>query len=328
MYWFGKSLARLEAFLRAILACMSLIHNTEKTPLLLDGKVLRDKAILELKKASSAMAVVPTLAILQIGALAESAAYIGQKKKFAEKIGARVLHVEFPDSVSEQELTSRIQELNTDNAVHGIIVQLPIPAALPKQKIIDSISPEKDVDGLTSQNAVAFEAGDKSAFVPATARGVLSLLRGYDIEVSGKKVTVIGRSALVGHPIAVLCSHAGAFVTVCHKGTENIPEKSRTADILVVAIGQPRFINEHYVSSGQVVVDVGINSVLSDPSVPEPVIKLEYEIPKRRLVGDVDFESVQGVVSAISPVPGGVGPMTVLSLFENLFDAVSKVSHH
>src|SRR3989344_8915352 len=228
------------------------------------------------------------------------------------KSGVLTRHVIFPDTVTESELIAEIKKLNEDNSVHGIILQLPIPANLDKQKIIDAVSLSKDVDGLTSENKRMFESGEKEAIVPATARGVLSLLKNYGISIQGKKITVIGRSALVGAPIATLLRREGALVTICHSQSADVPAKSRSAGILVVAVGKPGFVTKDFVSPWQVVIDVGINSVTGE--------KLEDEIPKRKLVGDVDFESVKAIVRAISPVPGGVGPMTVLSLFENLLD--------
>ena len=303
--------------------------SEDTMPIILDGRKLRDDGRARLKAVITKNGVKPKLVIIQVGEVSESTAYIGQKKKFAEHIGASVLHERFSDSVSEAKLIDAIEKFNHDSSVHGVIIQLPVPERLDKQKIIDTISPRKDVDGLTSENKKVFESGDKRAVVPATARGVLSLLCGYGISVSGKRATVIGRSALVGAPIATLLAREGAAVTVCHKETKDIPEKSRQVDILVVAIGQPKFINHEYVSAGQVVVDVGINSITGKPfdsAHDRPfdsaqVKKLDEEIPKRELVGDVDFEGVKNIVGAISPVPGGVGPMTVLSLFENLLDA-------
>ncbi len=290
--------------------------------MILDGKTLRDKGIERLKNVIEKSGQKPTLAVVQVGDLAESNAYIEQKRKFAEKIGAGFVHKKFPNNIAGHELIEEIHKLNQDKNIHGVIVQLPIPQNLYKQEIIDTILPSKDTDGLTTENKKRFEEGVPKAVVPATARGVLSLLRGYNIEVRGKKATVIGRSALVGAPIAKLLEREGASVTVCHRKTENISEKSRDADILIVAAGSPHLVTKDYVREGQVVVDVGINSVPRN-SVSKSVEKLEYEIPKRQLVGDVDFEAVKNIVEAISPVPGGVGPMTVLSLFENLLEASS-----
>ncbi|MDO8590649.1 MAG: bifunctional 5,10-methylenetetrahydrofolate dehydrogenase/5,10-methenyltetrahydrofolate cyclohydrolase [bacterium] len=296
------------------------MHNS---PRILDGRVVRDQGLARLKKVITKSKRKPTLAIFQVGDVDESRAYIEQKRKFAEKIGAGFVHMQFPDDVLEASLINAIEKFNKDGAIDGIIVQLPIPVRLNKQKIIDTIAVSKDTDGLTSENKKLFEAGlpaatataqagNTRAVVPATARGVLSLLRFYKIPIAGKRATVIGRSALVGGPIATLLQREGALVTVCHSKTPNTVELSHTADILVVAVGLPRFVNKDYVSSTQTVIDVGINSTEGT--------KLEEEIPKRRLVGDVDFESVKNTAGAISPVPGGVGPMTVLSLFENLLD--------
>lgn len=285
-------------------------------PLILDGTSLRDSSVKSMREMILKNGKKPLLAIIQIGKLASSNAYIDKKKEFAEKIGALTRHIIFPDTVLESELIAEIEKLNKNSSVHGIILQLPIPANLDKQTIIDAVDILKDVDGLTSENKRRFEAGETGAIVPATARGVLSLLKAYGISIRGKKVTIIGRSALVGAPIATLLRREGASVTVCHSQSADIPGKSRSADILVVAVGKPSFVTKDFVSPGQVVIDVGINSVIGE--------KLEEEISKRKLVGDVDFNSVKDIVGAISPVPGGVGPMTVLSLFENLLD-ISKI---
>ncbi len=288
-------------------------------PLMLDGRILRDEGIVRLKKIIAASGKKPTLAIIQVGELQESKAYIERKKNFAKSIGAAVRHIKLPVAVTEDELLEIIRELNTDSAVDGIIVQLPIPKNLNRDKIIDAIDLAKDVDGLTSENKKLFESGDPRAVVPAAAKGVLSLLRFYKIPVAGKKVTVIGRSQLVGAPIATLLRREAAYVTVCHRQMTNTAELSRAADILVAAAGSPKLVTKDYVSKGQTVIDVGINSIEG--------VKFEEEIPKRRLVGDVDFQSVKDIVGAISPVPGGVGPMTVLSLFENLLDACEQLQN-
>lgn len=282
-------------------------------PLILDGIRARDSFMEKMKEAITKSGKKPVLAIIQIGNLSASNAYIAKKKMFAQDIGAEVRHIQFKEDVGEDEVIEEIKKLNVDNSVQGIIVQLPIPVSLSRKKIIDTIIQTKDVDGLTSDNERKRLAGESSFFVPATARGVLSLLRFYNVSIKDKKVTVIGRSELVGKPIALLLAGEGSSVSVCHKGTPNIPSITKVADILISAAGVPHLVTKDFVSKGQVVVDVGINSVEGE--------KLEEEVPKRRVVGDVDFEGVKGIVGAISPVPGGVGPMTVLSLFQNLLDA-------
>ncbi|MDD4988963.1 MAG: bifunctional 5,10-methylenetetrahydrofolate dehydrogenase/5,10-methenyltetrahydrofolate cyclohydrolase [Candidatus Pacebacteria bacterium] len=284
--------------------------------ILLDGKkVSKDRSLL-LKNKVASFTVAPTLAILQVGDDERSGAYIRQKKLFGEKIGCKVLHISFPEKADSKEIFEKIKMLNADTSVHGIILQLPVPSHLNSQFIIESIDPRKDVDGLHSENAKKLSDGDTSGFIPATAKGVISLLDAYKIPIKNKKATVVGRSALVGTPTALCLKNRGAEVTVVHRGTENIPGKTKSADILVVAAGHPKLIDVRHVSPGSCVIDVGINLVTGE--------KLEDEIPKKKLVGDVDFEAVKGIVEAISPVPGGVGPMTVLSLFENLVLAYER----
>lgn len=300
--------------------------------ILLDGKKLRDLTVDRLKKeitdclAENAIPQ-PQLAILQVGDLAESNTYITQKKLLAKKIGVKVLHKIHPDKISEQDLIDEIEKLNRNEKVHGIIVQLPIPTGLDKQKIIDSIDPIKDVDGLTTTNIKRLEGNDEKAILPATVRGVISLLQHYGIQIEGKKVTVVGRSMLVGKPLALALTNENATVTVCHRGTLDLKKDTRQADILIVAAGHPHLITKDHVHERQTVVDIGINFVdneKKDASETSMMHKPENEIPKKHMVGDVDFENVKNIVSAISPVPGGVGPMTVASLFHNLVEAWKK----
>jgi 5,10-methylene-tetrahydrofolate dehydrogenase/methenyl tetrahydrofolate cyclohydrolase len=278
-------------------------------PLILDGRKARDFYTTTLIDRVNALSAVPALAIIQIGENAESTAYIGQKKKFGEKIGARVEHVKFAADVEASDVEATIAKLNARDDIHGIIIQLPLPAHLDKLALINAIDPAKDVDGLTDENQKLLEEG-RPRFVPATAKGVMHLLDFYSIPIANKKAVVLGRSRLVGRPIAEALRAKGAHVTVCHSKTEDVPRIAKEADILVVAIGKPLHVDAHYIGkSDTVVVDVGINSI--EANAPEG-------ISKRKLVGDVDSDDIGPAVSAISPVPGGVGPMTVLSLFDNL----------
>lgn len=281
-------------------------------PLILDGKAASAEIKDRLQKKVESFRETPALAIIQVGERKESSAYIERKKAFGKAIGARVLHLQLPESASEKDCLSTIQKLNIDQSIHGIILQLPLPNGKHPQEFLDAIALEKDVDGLHSKN---------TTFIPATARGVLSLLNFYRISVEGKKVAVLGRSALVGAPTAKAMEQAGATVTVCHSQTPNTKDVTLSSDIIVAAIGKPRLIGREYVRSDktQVVVDVGITSVTE-----RGLERLQEEIPKRRLVGDVDFEAVRDFVAAISPVPGGVGPMTVAALFENLVSAYER----
>ncbi len=284
--------------------------------MLLDGKRVREGIRQDLKNEILEIGIEPTLVIIQIGDKEESNAYIAQKKQFGLSIGAKVLHEKFPENVSEEEVISCIEMYNIQDNIQGIIVQLPLPASFNIQKVIDTIDPSKDVDGLTSVNVRRLAKGDTSGFIPATAAGIFTLLEDYKIEVSGKKVVVVGRSALVGKPVAELARAKGAHVVVCHSKTVDVPKETKQADILIVAIGVPEFFNKNFVSKGQTVVDVGINLRTG--------IHFDEEIPGKKYVGDVDFDEVVNIVSDISPVPGGVGPMTVASLFENLVQSLRK----
>jgi len=263
--------------------------------LLLDGKKAREHYVSVLIEKIKQLPFTPCLVIIQVGERADSDTFIKAKKFFAQKIGAREIHVRLPEKVSQQEVLEEIEKYNMDATVQGIIVQLPLPAHLNPDAIINSIDPKKDTDGLTPN----------TRYMAATARGIRDLLRFYKIDLAQKKVTVVGQSKLVGKPIAEMCRKEGAIVTTCDSKTEDLAGKTRSADILIVAIGKPHFIDQTYVSPGQIVIDVGITRHANDNS----------------LRGDVDFENVKGIASMITPVPGGVGQMTVLALFENLIDA-------
>ena|SRR3989338_1888818 len=279
--------------------------------MLLDGRRVRDEIAKTLRERIAKFSSTPILAIIQVGECEESNAYIKRKKAFGKSIGAFVRHIQLPESVSEAEVVQQIDALNTDGGVSGIIVQLPLPAHLDRVRIQNAVALPKDVDGLA----------DGSEFAPATARGILELLRFYGIPVSGKKVAVLGRSALVGTPTAEALRKTDAKITVCHSKTPNTQEITRMSDIITVAIGKPKLVGAEYFRSDktQTVVDVGITAVTEKGEE-----RLEEEIPKRELVGDVDFDAVKNMVAAISPVPGGVGPMTVAALFENVVEAFEK----
>ena len=264
---------------------------------ILSGRTVRDSIVPELTRRVQALSYVPTLAIIQVGDRPDSTAFIGAKKKFAKEIGIQEKHIQLPDSISEKELISIINQCNTDTSIHAIILQLPLPEHIDRATSIAAISPDKDVDGLTVGTVVT----------PATARGIGELLNFYKISLSGKKVTVIGRSLLVGKPVAAMCLKEGATVTVCHKGSIDMMKEIAAADVLIVAAGKEGLVGKEHVHEGQVVIDVGINKTQD-----------------QRVVGDVDFENVKDIVAAITPVPGGVGPMTVCALFENVVDLCER----
>lgn len=281
--------------------------------LILDGKKIRDQIADRLKdfvhnKVKDGF-VRPSLAIIQVGNNKESEAYIRNKKKFGERVGAEVIHVHLPDSTSEENILAEIKSLNEDDNVHGIIIQLPLPRGLDKNKLIELINPQKDVDGLCAHNIKGLWTNSSETIIPATTRGILTMLDHYKIEVSGKNIVVIGRSALVGRPTATALLNKDATVTLCHSFTKDLEYHTLDADIIISAAGRPRLITESHVKPHHVIIDVGITI---------------EEIPEVRAHGDVDFDSVSLIVDAISPVPGGVGPMTVASLFENLIDSYKK----
>ncbi len=274
---------------------------------LLSGTILRDAVKKQLSEKIVKLHKKPTLAIIQVGSRSDSNAYINQKKIFAEAIGAHIIHTQFKENVNEHDILQEIVKFNQDSNIHGILVQLPLPQHLmdAKEKIIDRVSPEKDVDGLSSLNTKYLFDGTQKGYLPATTRSIISILDHYKVEIKGKHCVVIGRSTLVGKPTALALLNRDATVTIAHKETKHLKDLTKQADILVVAIGDPLFIGEDFVTSDQVIIDVGINEVEGT----------------RKLVGDVDFKNVEPRVNAITPVPGGVGPMTVASLFENLLDA-------
>ncbi len=284
--------------------------------IILDGKLVKESMSVEVRRRVRALGFTPTLAIVQIGNLDRSDTYVAAKQKFAESVGINTHLASFSEEVSGAEVLEEIEALNADPSVNGIIVQLPVPNKMNTRALVDAISPEKDVDGLTAVNLKLLLENKSEGFVSATARGILALLDYYRMPIEGKQVVVVGRSTLVGKPTALSFLNRNATVTIAHSHTRNLQEVTRRADILVIAIGMARLIGKEHVSSGQIVLDVGINLADGKP--------LEEEVGLSKLVGDVDFEAVKGIVNAISPVPGGVGPMTVLSLFENLLDAAHR----
>ncbi len=300
--------------------------------LILDGKAARAAYAARLKERISKLSARPTLAIIQVGERDESASYIKSKIKFGREMGVPVKHIKMLESVSERDVIKQIKKLNKDKNVNGIIVQLPLPESLypVRENILNSIAVEKDADGLSLESKKRRETG--KGILPATARGVMELLEFYKVPIRDKKVAVLGRSILAGGPIAEAMRAAGGVVTVCNSKTPREEEITTTkrSDIIVVAIGKPKFLTTEFFTpgAGQGVVDVGINKTGvgrgqtsgSERGLTSFPTKLQEEIPTTKFVGDVDFENVAPLVAAISPVPGGVGQMTVLALFENLVD--------
>lgn len=245
----------------------------------------------------------PCLAVILVGNNPASAVYVRNKTKATNDVGMDSLLIRYPDDISEQVLLDKIYELNTDHSVNGILVQLPLPKHISEKKIASAISPLKDVDAFHPENVGKIFLGNYD-FLPCTPAGIIRLLEYYKVEISGKRCVVIGRSNIVGKPMAHLLLERNGTVTVCHSKTPNLAEITKQADILVVAVGKPQFVTADMVMPDAVVIDVGIN-----------------RLDNGKLVGDVDFNSVSEVASYITPVPGGVGLMTVAMLLENTLKA-------
>lgn len=267
--------------------------------IILDGKKLRDKIFENLKQRLNNMSEKPTLAVILVGENPASQIYVKNKKKTAENLGIYSIVINYPSNISEKILLDKIQELNNDNKITAILVQLPLPKHIDKFKIIDAIAPEKDVDGLTPYNSGKLFSGEEPYVYPCTPKGILLLLDEYNIELAGKHVVVIGRSNLVGKPVAQMLLNRNATVTMCHSHTKNLSDITKTADIVVSAVGK-NIIGEKMLKSDCVVVDVGI-----------------FKDVNGKICGDVDFTSASKIAAYISPVPGGVGPMTIASLMLN-----------
>ena len=247
----------------------------------------------------------PMLAVILVGEDPASMSYVGGKEKACARVGIISSVFRMSAEVSEAEVIQVVQTLNQDPEVDGILVQLPLPKHINSSHVIATLDPEKDVDGLHPVN-VARLYDKQPGFVPCTPKGIMTLLKTYGVALQGKKAVVLGRSALVGRPVAQLLLNQNATVTVCHSKTVDIPHHTKDADIIVVAIGKAKFLTADYVSSNQVIIDVGITRV------------------EGKLVGDVDYEGVKDSSELITPVPGGVGPMTIASLLENTLEAYEK----
>ena len=271
--------------------------------ILMDGKELSKKLFDEMAKIIQSKKIKPGLTVILVGDDPASAVYVRNKHQACEKVGIASEVLRLPATTSKKDLIATIEKLNQDSNVHGILVQLPLPKDLDAEEILGHVSEAKDVDGFNTMNAGKLFRGQKS-LVPCTPKGVMKLLSEYKVPVKGKHAVVIGRSNIVGKPMAQLLLDQDATVTICHRFTENIEEISKQADILVAAVGKLDFVKASWIKKGSCVVDVGINR-RSDGT----------------LGGDVDFKEVSKVANWITPVPGGVGPMTIAMLLENTIEA-------
>jgi len=272
--------------------------------LILDGKKVAESVCSKIVLEVSLLPVVPKIVFIMVGDNAASATYVRSKTKKSQDLGLRSQTVHLPTETSQEELIALLHDLNRDKDVTGILVQLPLPSHFDETKVLREIDPMKDVDGLHPDNMGRLFSGDPR-FVACTPAGILEILKFHSIPIAGSKVVVVGRSNIVGKPVAQLMLMNDATVTICHSKTRNLDKETSAADILIVAMGKPKFIGSAHVKEGATVIDVGIHR-LGD-----------------RLVGDVDFESVEKKASAITPVPGGVGPMTIAMLMKNLVGAAA-----
>ena len=276
---------------------------------IIDGKAISLAVKDEIKAKTAelqAKGITATLAVILVGEDPASQVYVKNKKKACEYCGIRSLSYELPADTTEDKLLELIDELNNRDDVNGILVQLPLPNGMDEDKVLDAISPDKDVDGFHPVNVGKLSIG-KKGFVSCTPAGVIQLLKRSGIEIRGKECVVVGRSNIVGKPMTMLHLKENRTVTVCHSRTRDLKEVTKRADILVVAIGKPKFIDASYVKDGAVVIDVGI-----------------HRCDDGKLCGDVDYASVEPVASAITPVPGGVGPMTIAMLMYNCLSSVCE----
>ncbi len=278
-------------------------------PQLIDGKKISAKIKDELKETVQKLkddGVSICLAVIQVGDDPASSIYVNNKKKACAYVGIESLAYELPEETTQRELVDLVEKLNTDDRVNGILVQLPLPGHIDADAVIRAISPDKDVDGFHPESVGRLCIGEEG-FVSCTPAGIIQLLKRSGIEIAGKECLVIGRSNIVGKPMSILLLRENGTVTVAHSRTKNLKEVARRADILVAAIGKPKFITSDYIKDGAVVIDVGM-----------------HRNAENKLCGDVDFENVKDKVSAITPVPGGVGPMTIAMLMYNCVRAAMK----
>jgi methylenetetrahydrofolate dehydrogenase (NADP+) / methenyltetrahydrofolate cyclohydrolase len=276
---------------------------------ILDGKSLAASIRRDLKQQVDALVrrgVKPGLAVILAGDDPASKVYVRNKTSACEEVGVRSQQIDYPASVTQEELIARIRKLNADPAVHGILVQLPLPKGIDSARVLAAVAPEKDVDGFHESNLGALLAG-KPRVVPCTPAGVMRLIESAGVPLAGRQAAVIGRSNIVGKPVALLLLQKDASVTICHSKSRNLAEITRQADILVAAVGRAKLVGAAMVKPGACVIDVGVN-----------------RLPDGKLAGDVDFDAVKNVAGWITPVPGGVGPMTIAMLLENCLRAASR----
>ncbi len=287
--------------------------------MIIDGKQaaadLRVALAIEVKKLKESKGITPSLTVILVGKDPASQVYVRNKAKQTIEVGMISNEIRLPDTTSQEELLNQLSVLNNDNSVHGILVQLPLPKHIDESVVIAAINPEKDVDGFHAMNSGRLLNGEDGALVPCTPQGCIILAKQHlGDDLSGKHAVVIGRSNIVGKPVALLLLQENCTVTIAHSRTKNLAQVCQQADILVAAVGRAEFVKADWVKKGATVIDVGINRIENT------------ETGKAKLVGDVDFTAVNDVCGAITPVPGGVGPMTIACLLKNTLEAARRQS--
>ena len=274
------------------------------TAKIIDGKKIAQEIRSELKREIQNLKIKPELRVILVGNNPASQIYVKNKEKYASEVGIKSETIRLPEDITEEKLLKQIKKLNKDKHINGILVQLPLPSHINEFSVINAIAPEKDVDGFTIYNKGLLSIG-KPALTPCTPLGIIELLKQYKVNIASKNAVVIGRSNIVGKPMAQLLLNEDATVTICHSKTKNLAEITANADILISAVGKPKFIGKKYVKKGATVIDVAMNR----------------DTKNNRWVGDVDFDNVSKVAKFITPVPGGVGPMTIAMLLKNTVQA-------
>ncbi|KAK4418664.1 Bifunctional protein FolD 4, chloroplastic [Sesamum alatum] len=313
--------ARAAASLCSSSSMINAAMATEASAKVIDGKSvakeIREEIATEISRMKESTGVVPGLAVILVGDRKDSATYVRNKKKACESVGIKSYEVHLAEDTSEQEVLKYISGFNDDPSVNGILVQLPLPSHMNEQNVLNSVCIEKDVDGFNPLNIGRLAMRDREPlFVPCTPKGCIELLHRYGVPIKGKRAVVIGRSNIVGMPAALLLQREDATVSVVHSRTKNPEEITREADIIISAVGQPNMVKGSWIKPGSVVIDVGINPV-EDAKSPRGY----------RLVGDVCYEEASKIASAITPVPGGVGPMTIAMLLSNTLAAAKRANN-
>lgn len=298
---------------------------------IIDGRALASQIREEVKsgveKLKEEKGIIPGLGVILVGENPASKVYVRNKARACEHVGIYSETIKLPEEISEEELLEHVNKLNEREDINGILVQLPLPKHINSEKILLAISPDKDVDGFHPINVGKLTTGEET-FYPCTPSGIIEIIKRQGIEIKGKEAVVIGRSNIVGKPVALLLLHNHATVTICHSRTIDLPNVAKRADILIAAVGRPSLVTDEYVKPGSIVIDVGINRIKKEDASEELLNwrKADFEKKGYTLIGDVDFLKVKDIAGYLTPVPGGVGPLTVAMLMKNTLKSAKKFS--